>query len=251
MNYKIKSLLLLLLICISCKKDASIVFTSDRLIKEFRGNCDTDDCPEVVVEYLNIEGDEEVSEKINSNIKNFIIASLDLEEENSTKPNTIADAANKFIKNYEKDKTEFPEIGTYFAEISVKESYFSEDILCFEMRQYLFTGGAHGYGSVHFLNIDPKTGNEILTEELLKNEPDFLAFGEKKFRQEMEIPIEGSINSTGFWFENDVFYLPETIGFSKDEVIFLYNQYEIASYASGPIELLIPIKEALPYLVIK
>ena len=67
----------------------------------------------------------------------------------------------------------------------------------------------------------------------------------------MEIPEDKPINSTGFWFENNTFYLPESIGFTKENVILLYNQYEIASYSSGPVELEISLEKVLPYLKIK
>ncbi len=57
-----------------------------------------------------------------------------------------------------------------------------------------------------------------------------------------------SINSTGFWFENDRFYLPESIGLSKTNLLLVYNQYEIASYAGGPVALKIPLEELKEYL---
>tara|TARA_B100000795_G_C22768110_1_gene426621 strand:+ start:1279 stop:1413 length:135 start_codon:yes stop_codon:yes gene_type:complete len=42
--------------------------------------------------------------------------------------------------------------------------------------------------------------------------------------------------------------LPESIGMSNTEVIIIYNQYEIASYIDGPIEIRIPMDDAKPYL---
>ena len=78
----------------------------------------------------------------------------------------------------------------------------------------------------------------------------FTAFAEKKFRSEQNIAKDQSINENGFWFENDTFYLPESVGFTQDSLIFVYNQYDIASYADGPIELKIAMKEAEPFLSI-
>ncbi len=69
-------------------------------------------------------------------------------------------------------------------------------------------------------------------------------------RKENQIPEGGSINATGFWFENDGFYLPETFGISKKSITLHYNQYEIASYAEGPITIEIPLTEVKEWLKI-
>ena len=67
----------------------------------------------------------------------------------------------------------------------------------------------------------------------------------------MEIPADSSINATGFWFEDDTFYLPETIGFQDSSIIILYNPYDIASYADGTIEIIIPLEDVESHLKVK
>ena len=140
-------------------------------------------------------------------------------------------------------------VAPYVAEVSVKELYRSDDHISLELSQYLFTGGAHGYGSTSFLNVDPETGEELGFNELFIDHKAFLAFAEGKFREQQKISPQQSINDHGFWFENDIFYLPNSFGFTADSIIFIYNQYDIASYADGPIELKISRKEAAPYLI--
>src|SRR5690606_31987371 len=141
------------------------------------------------------------------------------------------EAASNFIKSYNEDKARFPDMAAdYFAEISVTELYNSAKHICLEMRQYLYTGGAHGYGATSFINIDPATGNELTDNELFRNKKEFTAFAEQKFREQQKINKNGSINESGFWFEDDNFQLPESVGFMQDTLIFVYNQYDIASY---------------------
>ena len=153
---------------------------------------------------------------------------------------------------YRIHNAEFPGMAAeYFAEIDITQLNNSQEIISFEMRQYQYTGGAHGYGSSFFMNIDPKTGEELTTSLIFKEVKAFRDFAEKKFREEYEIASSASINSKGFWFENDTFNLPQEIGFTDDRVIILYNQYDIASYADGPIELEIPLEEISPFLKIK
>jgi hypothetical protein len=98
------------------------------------------------------------------------------------------------------------------------------------------------------MNIDPKTGEELTTNNLFINKKDFAAFAEKKFRKQQNIPSGESINATGLWFAGEKFHLPESVGFTKDSLIFVYNQYDIASFSEGPIELKIALKDAAPFL---
>ncbi len=200
---------------------------------------------------LKLSAMKKISEKINKKIKNFIFTSLLMGEDTIPTAKTIQEAATGFIEVYNADKAQFPYMaGDYFAEISVHEIYRSPKHVCFELRQYLYTGGAHGYGTTSFMNIDPQTGEELSADNLFKDKKEFTDFAEKKFRIEQKIAQEISINDTGFWFENEEFYLPESVGFTQDSIIFVYNQYDIASYADGPIELKIAVKEAEPFLSI-
>lgn len=249
MNNRITVVALIALITVGCNQEKNIEFSSESFTEKELPICKNSKCPEVTINYVEIIGDEEVSEKINKKIKNFIYSSLLMGEDTIPTAKSIQEAATGFIEAYNADKAQFPDMaGEYFAEISVTEIYTSKEHLCFEMRQYLFTGGAHGYGTTSFLNIDPQTGEELTSNQLFKNNKEFTAFAEKQFRAEKKIAKDQSINEDGFWFENDKFYLPESVGFTQDSLIFIYNQYDIASYADGPIELKIAVKEAEPFL---
>ncbi len=50
-----------------------------------------------------------------------------------------------------------------------------------------------------------------------------------------------------YFFGND-FQLPESLGFSDEGLIILYNPYEIASYSQGIIEFTIPYDTINDYL---
>ncbi|MBT0607015.1 DUF3298 and DUF4163 domain-containing protein [Aequorivita echinoideorum] len=252
MNNRIALLLLAILFLASCDKEKNIEIASESFTEKELSICEGVECPEVTINYVEIIGDGEISEKINKKIKNFIFSSLLMGEDTIPTAKTIQEAATGFVEVYNADKAQFPDLaGAYFAEISVNEIYNSPEHLCFELRQYLYTGGAHGYGTTSFLNIDKKTGEELTFKEIFKNEKDFKSFAEKKFRNQQQIPSEAPITATGLWFENDKFFLPKSVGFTKDSLIFVYNQYDIASYADGQIELKIEMKEVAPFLNIQ
>lgn len=248
MSNKIKILLLVLIVTISCNEEVTNILTSENFSEEFKGNCLSDDCAKVTIDYCKIVGEKEITDKINFTVGNSIIYYLKGNYEKNIRATTITEAANNFLKSYENDKKEFPDLSPYEVEIAITNSYSSPSVLCLKTDFYSFTGGAHGNGSIKFLNFDPLTGDLKTTSSLVKDKKEFSDYAEKVFRKEKNIPEEDMINSTGFWFENDKFYLPESIGISKTEIIIIYNPYEIASYADGPIEIRISRDEAQPYL---
>ncbi|QAA82459.1 DUF3298/DUF4163 domain-containing protein [Aequorivita sp. H23M31] len=251
MNNKIITLILIGLLVTACNKEKSIQLNAESLTEGDLKICNNAKCPEVTINYLKASGNGNVAEKINEKITSFIISSLSMAEDEKEKAKTIEEAATTFIESFNADRARFPDMAAdYFAEISVNEIYNSPKHICLELRQYLYTGGAHGYGTTSFLNIDPDSGEELTANELFKNKKGFTVFAEKKFREQQKIAQDESINDPGFWFENDSFHLPNTVGFTQDSLIFVYNQYDIASYAEGPIELKISLKEAKPYLKI-
>lgn len=249
MKNKIIYLLLFSVITISCKQDKSLEIASKSLTEGDLNLCKDRKCPEITINYLEAFGNNEVAGRINKKLNDFIINSLMISEDSSQAIHSIEDAASNFANSFFEDKSKFPDMAAdYFAEVSISEIYNTPELICFEMRQYLYTGGAHGYGTTSFLNIDPATGNEVSINDVVIDKKKFIAFAESKFRSQQNIDKDQSINEVGFWFEDDTFYLPETVGFTTDSIIFVYNQYDIASYADGPIELKIPLKEAEPFL---
>jgi len=246
---RVMLLLLTIFAIISCN-EKPLTITSEGFSETTLDACKKVTCPEITVDYFEVAGDEEIAKMINGDVQQFISDALYLgDEEELPKATSVSDAAEHFIKMYRIESAEFPDMAAeYFAEISISNTISTPNIFSVEMRQYLYTGGAHGYGSVTFKNYDPQTGAVINNDMLFNDHNAFTRFAEKAFRKTHEISESASLNEAGFWFEDDIFQLPETIGFTKEHLILHYNQYEIASYAAGPIEVEIPLEEAAPFL---
>lgn len=251
MNNKIYLLLsALVLLSSSCRKalETQSIATSSKTL----ANCATVSCPNIAVTYFTVNGNKEASGKINAEIRDFIIQSLFIgEDENGSHAPTIAKAMEDFIKLYRIHSAEFPGLSAeYFAEINVLQIFNSKNILSASCQRYLYTGGAHGYGSVRYKNFDPKTGTVLHYEDLFEDVSAFEALAESTFRKQNDIPKNNTINATDFWLEDDAFYLPETFGISNEFVTLQYNQYDIASQATGAIVVQIPIAEVKDLLKI-
>jgi hypothetical protein len=164
----------------------------------------------------------------------------------------IEEAIQSFKNGYLELKKMYPDepVG-WEADIEGKVTYEDKNILTIQVSSYLFTGGAHGFSATRFLNFDKAKALELETLELFNDPLEFQSFAEGKFRDQEKIPANGSINATGFMFEDDEFYLPENIGFTQEGLQLFYEQYEVASYADGPIILTLKFKELEPYIKFK
>jgi len=225
-----------ILLIFSCTKDQKLTF-ENRIINA--NECV--DCPQVKIEIPEAKPTNHITEKINTTIAKKVIEIIDFSAEKELK--TITAAIQSFSSSYKELIQEFPESIEWEASIDGVLLPKYKDIRCVQLNSYMFTGGAHGYGATNFINFNSKTGDEFKLTELIKDVDEFTLLAEKMFRKQENIPLDKNINSIGFLFENDVFYLPENIGFTKNKIILVYNQYEIVSYADGKKIIEIPLSK--------
>ena len=234
--------LLTILLLLGCKNEAKLTFETTALENEPCSNC-----PKIKITIPKAIGETRIAEKINTVINEELIYTLKFED--SIDVNSVKGAMQSFTKSYQKLQKEFDDetIG-WEAQANGEISYESPYLLSIILNTYTFTGGAHGYSATTFLNFDKTKSVELEYYQLFKDLEGFIAFAEVKFREAQEIPKESTINATGFMFSDDVYRLPENIGFTEKGIYLVYNQYEVASYADGPIELIIPFNEINQFL---
>lgn len=157
-----------------------------------------------------------------------------------------------FIVSYKQFVHDFPDYNIpWEASLKGKVLFQTDSILNIQIDHYSFTGGAHGNGGLRSILINPNTGKTIANKDLFINENDFKAFAEKQFRIKYKIPANGSINATGFQFEDEKFHLPLNIFYTEKGLLLYYNQYEAAAYVEGPKELFLPYEMINAFLKIK
>jgi hypothetical protein len=234
---------LLILISFGCKKDDKITFEPITYLGDACA-----DCPQIKITVPRALTNAKVDKVINNALTEELIYLLNFNEENEA--TDIESAITSFTKGYTNLKNQFSEEATpWEATVSGAVTYEDTRIITLKLDSYLFTGGAHGYNTTHFLNFDKQKGIELDPEALFKNENEFKDYAESKFRTQEDIPSQNDINSTGFMFETGSFYLPENIGYTKKGLQLFYEQYEIASYADGPIVFTFPYQELTKFLM--
>lgn len=241
MNSKLSYLLICILL-IGCKNENELTFKPLIISNTVCENCST-----VKIEIPKALSNTKLSQNINIALKEEIIAWLNFDEESNAQ--SIEEAIEAFINDYEDLNAKYPEESMpWEAEINGIITFESKDVLTIKLESYLFTGGAHGLSNIRFLNFDKVNSTEMNRQDLFKSEENFKIFTENIFRKQENIPSEEAINSTGFMFETESFYLPENIGYTDNGLLLFYEPYEIASYADGPIILTIPFTKANEFL---
>jgi len=239
---RILTYLFTLALIISCEDSSNIKFETLTLT-----NIKCNECPEVYIEVPKALGNNKLAKSINLALQEEVISKLTFDDEINAE--TIQEAISSFTNGYFELKNIYPDetIG-WKSKINGIVTYEDDELLTIELESYIFTGGAHGYGSTNYLNFNKKRGKEMEDWELFDDKEGFEHYAESQFRLQQNIPANSSINSTGFMFEKDHFYLPENMGFTNKGLKLLYNQYEVASYADGPIELTLPYKDIQKFL---
>jgi hypothetical protein len=122
-------------------------------------------------------------------------------------------------------------------------------ILTFYIDHYAFTGGAHGLQTRQFTVVNLWTGKEVELKDIFKenSEPELVSILSDKIHEMNHLPTSQNLKDAGFFTDTvkptDNFYITgEGIGF-------FYNQYDIAPYASGSIDVFIPYRELKDLLV--
>ncbi len=206
-------------------------------------------CPKVSVNIPEALGKTKIITTVNTALREEIIYLLTFDD--NVEATTIDEAIASFKNGFLELRNKFPdETMGWEAKIDGTVVYDKADILTIKLDSYIFTGGAHGYGASTFLNFDKQKGIELENDELFKNVVNFQKFAEIKFREKEGIPKDKPINSTGYMFEDEIFKLPETMGFTENGLQLLYNRYEVASYSDGPVVLTLPYDEVDTYLAV-
>ncbi|RBQ08790.1 DUF3298 and DUF4163 domain-containing protein [Pedobacter miscanthi] len=110
-----------------------------------------------------------------------------------------------------------------------------------------YTGGAHGnYSSVMYC-LDVKNKKQMVLSDIIKVDSNTLqGILERNLRKEYNIKAKDAISTVLF----DDFIKPNNnFYFNNNGIAFMYNPYEVASYAQGQIVVFIPYADLKTYLV--
>ncbi|MFT4094264.1 MAG: DUF3298 domain-containing protein [Niabella sp.] len=209
---------------------------------------DKDESPEAQVESNFPVFEEKLSHGKWMNIR--VKKLLDLDTTSSFE-NGIVTSQKQYLEDYKKGMKGNENNGSasmnYMNTTEVEVSYNHKDFLVLSTTRYDYSGGAHGNHGTYHVCYDVLHRNVLMLQDIIKADSATLQkLVEAQFRTDNELQPEDSLNT--ILFEN---YLPANNNFFINDkgLGFTYNPYEVAAYAFGTIDVLIPYQKLKQYLI--
>ncbi len=156
----------------------------------------------------------------------------------------IEEAFEAFASTYRDFKNDFPEsTGCWAIEVEGDTVMTTPKVVVYRLDQYSFTGGAHPNTHTGYYIFDRQNGRPRQLTTFIRDTTQLLQKAEVAFRKHERLPARASLQEYGYFLPGNQFFLPANIAFTHEGVVLLYNPYEIAAYARGPIEFTIPYSE--------
>jgi hypothetical protein len=215
---------------------------TQKVFKKTYNGCDEnkEECTNIQIYYPVMSGSA-YADKINALIKDMALSAYSTDD---THYPDFDKLMAQFMKDYEDFRKEVPDAPAYwYLKDSTGIITNTPEILCFENVSENYLGGAHGSYNVAYTNIDMRNGNVLKTKDIFTKgyEKALNKLIEQKIKEHFEMKPNESLQEGGL-FENTVSF-NDNFAMTKDGIEFLYNQYEIAAYAMGVIEVKLSYKE--------
>lgn len=177
-------------------------------------------------------------QRINAYLDSTTLASIPAASE------SVEASFRVFQKNYNEFKKDFPDApGCWQVELNGDTVMTTPKVLQYKLDHYAFTGGAHPNSFRSFHIFDRTTGEERDIKEFVTDSTALLKLVEKNFRKLENIALDTDLEKAGYFLLNNQFFLPANYALTPDGILFYYNPYEIAAYARGVIQFVIPYSE--------
>ncbi len=201
-------------------------------------------------------GDSSVTQKINSYLFCLMLDDYFSEPDTETQnAKTLEEVAQRFFKEA-KDS----EIADYPRASAWTFGFDTDTLLLDPVSKRLtlihnystYTGGAHPNYAITISNIDLATGDTLSNGALFGQDNKLLTAVKNRFiENEKRVMAEEGFpfDMANYWFD-DGFKLPQAMGFTREGIQCYYSPYEVAPYARGVIDFLVPYSE-VPHLRLK
>ena len=138
-------------------------------------------------------------------------------------------------------------------EFSLLKEEETDKYVVFQSEDYVYLGGAHGgvigRGGLTFDKKDGKLVEKVVDPASLDAIQPLLRKGLTEYFSDNDMGVTPEELDNILFLETGVIPLPAWIPYpKKDGIVFIYQQYEIASYAAGMPNFTIPYEDIMPYL---
>lgn len=189
-------------------------------------------------------------------VKELINIFHDENDKSAQRPNSFDDLSVKFIKDYDDlikaNKSEAQQATDpmmaipWTMEGTSRVIRQTKELLVIHTNSNWYTGGAHPISMEYYHNYDLKTHKKLSLDDVCEKDyaQKLLAVAEKQFRKNEHLADTTKLDdASGYFFENGKFLLNDNFMLTENGLLFLWNVYEIKSYAEGVTTLEIPFED--------
>jgi hypothetical protein len=176
---------------------------------------------------------------LNDSIKNKLLQIFSFGDQEK-KDTSLDQLAQSVITSYQADTQAVRNKVPYTLDLSAKVLRQDSSLVVIELGGYAFSGGAHGGTQTLFVNWNTSSDKQISLDDLFVNDykAQLNAIAEKIFRKDEKLGDNASL--ANYFFDKGKFSLNTNFKIMPTGLNFLYNEYEIKSYAEGQTTLFIP-----------
>jgi DNA-directed RNA polymerase subunit L len=233
----------------SCQKKGRNNNATDTLTYEIKTltttyeNCITDspDCTYITYSYPHFSITDTAGEKLNTYVRYLL---------GETGKTTLQQTQTTFINDYKLYLKDSKMKQPWYRQTNIDIAYQHNKIVSLKIDMDDYTGGAHGMYSITYYVFDKAKRKALPLSSLLKKDKmsEVTTLAEKAFRKGVELSDNTDLDKAGFWFKDNKFALNDNYCIISEGIVWLYNPYEIAPYASGTTEVTLTKEELMPYL---
>ena len=204
----------------------------------------------VKIAYALLSGNEPNAQRINDRLNELATASITdwldsaVVAQNPAVRTDLAKAAALFADDYQSMQEDMGGIGgCWELKTTADTVYSSPNVLTMKALIFAYTGGAHPNTNQLLLTFDRNTGRELHLTDMVSDTAALVGIVENAFRKQQQLAPGDKLEEQGYFLRDGQFFLPGNIAPGRQGMIFYYNPYEIAAYAVGPIEIVVPYEK--------
>jgi hypothetical protein len=199
---------------------------------------DSANCAYYRVRYPYFPAHSPAATRMNGQIETDLLRRFVSEEDTTGHP-SLKQMASEYMSEFSQVSAEYNgKMYPWYYDLQASVLWQSAPWLTLQYQLETYSGGAHPLMSVELALF--YNGNPLLLDNLVNDRERLTAVAEEYFRADRGLAATDDLEDAGYFFENGKFRLTDNVGATKEGLLFLYNPYEIASYAEGIIEVTVP-----------
>lgn len=155
----------------------------------------------------------------------------------------------ELLNSYRTDKKKLENSSTpswYWYSLNLKNRvlFQNDSLISYEVNRADYSGGAHGSLTISYYNIDLRSLTTMTEEDLFvpNYKKKLTKIIVKQLMQQYKVTTPQGLIEKGFFDVNEI-YPNNNFRLDKEGVHYIYNQYEIAPYSMGALDVSIPYSE--------